>query len=81
MNVSVRIIVASRHDVVQVPVEAVSRDEDGNAVVNVVDANGKTTPRPVTVGLSSNKNIEIVKGLKEGERVALPQAQAAGEGD
>jgi RND family efflux transporter MFP subunit len=81
MNVSVRIIVASRHDVVQVPIEAVTR-EDGEAAVNVVDADGNTTPRPVTVGLSSNKNVEIVKGLREGERVALPEPQAAaGEGD
>jgi HlyD family secretion protein len=81
MNVSVRIIVASRHDVVQVPVEAVTR-EDGEAVVNVVDADGNTTPRPVTVGLASNKNVEIVKGLREGEHVALPEPQAAAaEGD
>jgi HlyD family secretion protein len=79
MNVSVRIIVASRHDVVQVPLEAVTRDEDGRTVVSVVDANGETSPRPVKVGLSSNKNVEVIKGLRVGERVALPEAQAASE--
>jgi RND family efflux transporter MFP subunit len=82
MNVSVRIIVAQRQDVVQVPVEAVSRDEDGETAVNVVDANGDTVLRHVTIGLSSAKNIEIRKGLRAGERVALPEPQAAaGEGD
>jgi multidrug efflux pump subunit AcrA (membrane-fusion protein) len=79
MNVSVRIIVARRHNVVHVPVEAVTRDEDDRTVVTVVDANGETSPRPVTVGLSSNKNVEIVKGLRVGERVALPEVQASSE--
>lgn len=82
MNVSVRIVVARRAHVIQVPVEAVSQDEDGQTIVNVVDANGESSPRAVTLGLSSNKNLEIRKGLRAGERVALPEPQAAaGEGD
>lgn len=83
MNVSVRIVVAKREDVVQVPVEAVSRDEEDHAVVKVIDANGETSPRIVTLGLSSNKNVEIVKGLRAGEHVALPQTAGQGqeEGD
>jgi HlyD family secretion protein len=82
MNVSVRIIVAQRQDVVQVPVEAVSHDEEGHTVVNVVNANGDAVPRQVTTGLSSSKNIEIRKGLRAGEHVALPEPQASsGEGD
>ena len=82
MNVSVRIIVARRAHVVQVPVEAVSQDEDGQTIVNVVDAKGEPTPRAVTIGLSSNKNVEIRKGLRAGEHVALPEPQAAaGQGD
>lgn len=74
MNVSVRIIVARRRHVVQVPLEAVSRDDEDRAVVNVVDATGKTSKRRVTLGLASNKNVEIVSGLRPGQRVALPQA-------
>jgi HlyD family secretion protein len=79
MNVSVRIIVAKREDVVQVPVEAVSRDEEDNAIVKVMGPNGETTPRVVTLGLSSSKNVEIVKGLRAGEHVALPEAQGQGQ--
>ena len=39
--------------------------------------------RIVTLGLSSNKNVEIVKGLRAGEHVALPEAAGQGqeEGD
>jgi RND family efflux transporter MFP subunit len=70
MNVSVRIIVAQRHDVVEVPVDAVSRDEDG-ATVAVIDSNGKSSQRQVKLGLANNKSVEIVKGLRAGERIAV----------
>jgi HlyD family secretion protein len=80
MNVSVRIIVAKRKNVVQIPLEAVSRDEDG-AIVNVVTAAGKESPRTVELGLASNKNVEIVKGLRPGDHVALPQAGSQAAGD
>jgi HlyD family secretion protein len=81
MNVSVRIVVAKRLDVVQVPLEAVSRDEEDRAIVTVVDAAGETSDRQVTLGLASIKNVEIVKGLRVGERVILPEAQSPEEGD
>ena len=81
MNVSVRIVVAKRLDVVQVPLEAVSRDEEDRAIVTVVDAAGETSDRQVTLGLASIKNVEIVKGLRVGERVVLPEAQGPEEGD
>jgi HlyD family secretion protein len=78
MSVSVRIIVAKRLDVVQVPLEAVSRDEEDHALLTVIDASGESTPRRVTLGLSNNKNVEIVKGLRAGERVELPESQGQG---
>src|SRR5919201_949668 len=81
MNVSVRIVVARRLHVVQVPLEAVSRDEEDRPFVNVVGTTGETSLRKVTLGLASNKNVEIVKGLRAGERVALPQSQGGAEGD
>jgi len=81
MNVSVRILVAKRLDVVQVPLEAVARDDEDRPIVNVVDAAGDTAPRRVTLGLASNENVEIVKGLRAGEVVALPETQSQEEGD
>ena len=78
MNVSVRITVAERSGVVQVPLEAVSQDED-EPTVTVIDASGEASQRSVTLGLANNKSVEIVKGLREGERVVLTESQAPAE--
>jgi macrolide-specific efflux system membrane fusion protein len=59
-----------------VPLEAVS-GEDEDAYVNVLDAAGEPVPRKVKLGVSNNKNVEIVKGLRAGERVVLPEAEPA----
>ena len=68
MNVSVRIIVAQRPNVVELPLEAVSRDGD-ESTVTVITASGEESPREVTLGLANNKMVEIVKGLRVGEQV------------
>jgi multidrug efflux pump subunit AcrA (membrane-fusion protein) len=79
MNVSVRITVARRHDVLQVPLEAVTQD-GGESTVTVIDESGNESARTVKLGLANNKSVQIVKGLRAGERVVLPEAQApAGE--
>jgi multidrug efflux pump subunit AcrA (membrane-fusion protein) len=80
MNVSVRIVVAERSDVVELPLEAVSRNDEDRPLVTVMGATGKTTTRPVTLGLANNKSVEIVRGLRAGERVVLAQSEG-GEGD
>ena len=78
MNVSVRIVVARRSDVLQVPLEAVSQDGE-EATVTVLNESGDEIERPVTVGLASNDAIQIVKGLRAGERVVLPEVAPAEE--
>jgi HlyD family secretion protein len=79
MNVSVRITVARRHGVLQVPLEAVTQD-GGESTVTVIDESGNESARTVKLGLANNKSVQIVKGLRAGERVVLPEAQApAGE--
>jgi len=78
MNVSVRIIVAQRRDVVQVPLEVVTQDGD-EATVLVLDASGQPVSRTVKLGLANNKSVEIVKGLRPGERVVPPDASGGGE--
>jgi multidrug efflux pump subunit AcrA (membrane-fusion protein) len=79
MNVSVHIVVAQRRDVVQVPLEAVSRDEDDNPIVTTIDSSGGAAPRKVKLGLANNKNVEIVRGLRAGDRIELPESQGGGE--
>jgi HlyD family secretion protein len=70
MNVSVKIVTQARRNVVIVPLEAVQHDA-GRAIVTVVRSNGTTVARTVRLGLADNKQIEIRRGLRPGERVAL----------
>jgi HlyD family secretion protein len=79
MSVSVHIIVAQRRNVVQVPLEAVSRDDEDRPFVTTVDSAGNSVDHKVTLGLSNNKNVEIVKGLRAGQVIELPEAQGGGE--
>lgn len=78
MNVSVRIIVAQRPNVVEVPLEAVSNDGDEPPTVKVLTASGKESLREVKLGLANNKVVEIVKGLRVGERVVLAEGGEEG---
>jgi HlyD family secretion protein len=79
MNVSVRIIVAQAKDVVQVPIDAVSRDDEDNATVAVIGSDGKESTRKVKLGLANNKSVEVVSGLHAGERVAVQASSGAEE--
>jgi HlyD family secretion protein len=79
MNVSVRIIVAQRRNVLQVPLEAVSRDDEDRAIVEVLDASGEPVTRRVKLGLANNQKVEVVSGLKAGERVMLAKTAAPEE--
>lgn len=75
MNVNARIIVARRSNVVTVPLETLTEDDQGRTSVSVVGAAGETSSRVVVVGLTNNKDAEIKRGLRAGERVALPTAE------
>jgi RND family efflux transporter MFP subunit len=77
MNTSVRIIVAQKKNVVRVPLEAVTQDEEDRAFVTVLDVSGQEVRRSVKIGLESTDVAEIVKGLNAGDRVVLPEVQAA----
>jgi len=65
MNVSVRIIVAERRNVVRVPLEAVV-----GHTVTVVDAGARRSVH-VRLGLADNKQVEVRSGLQAGERVVV----------
>ncbi len=69
MSVRTDVIVGSRGDVLMVPVTAVFNNQ-GTRVVYVVGATS-TEPRRVDLGQSNDRMVEIVAGLREGERVSL----------
>jgi multidrug efflux pump subunit AcrA (membrane-fusion protein) len=71
MNVSVRIVVAQRRDVVRIPLEAVTLAGRRRGSVSVVGPAGRTVRRTVMLGLSDNEHVEVLRGLRTGEHVAL----------
>lgn len=64
MNVDATIVIASKENVLTVPVSAVNR---GNTVTL---ADG--TKKEVTLGLSDSSNVEIISGLNEGDEIVVP---------
>jgi HlyD family secretion protein len=78
MNASVRIIIAQRHHVLEVPLEAVTKNDEDRPVVTVMDAKGRTSLKPVKLGLANNKSVEILKGVRAGQRLVVAPSE---EGD
>ncbi len=67
MFVDVEIQTPSKR-VLQIPREAVIWEEGGQRVILALD-NGKFQPQAVITGMEDSKHIEIVSGLRTGERV------------
>jgi multidrug efflux pump subunit AcrA (membrane-fusion protein) len=68
MNAGVKILSSERKNVLLVSSEAVKRDKQGNAYVQVVN-NQQIKDQPVVIGARDAVNTEIVSGLKEGDQV------------
>jgi len=62
MNATVNFIAQSKDNVLLIPGEAVLREKDGNFVL-VKDADGQSQQRPVYLGISDDKNVEILSGV------------------
>jgi HlyD family secretion protein len=71
VNVEVRILVNERRGVVVVPREAVGED-GGQHYVFVVEGN-IVQRRNIRVGIANASNYEVLAGLTDGDRVALPR--------
>ena len=69
MTIRADVVVGTRTNVLMVPVTAVFNNQ-GTRVVYVTGATG-TEMRPVDLGESNDRMVEIVAGLREGERVSL----------
>lgn len=69
MNGDATLTINVKLSVLSVPVEAVT-ERDGKEVVFVVEK-GRAKKRPVTLGLASDTDYEVVSGLSEGEKVIV----------
>lgn len=76
INVNVKIHSKERRNVLAVPRAAVQIENEKRFVFVLQDSLGKTTlaRRDVQVGIASATSYEIINGLKETDRVALPGA-------
>lgn len=68
--VRVRLEQAQVGNAITLPQQAVTRSPQGDTVM-VVDAEGKTIPRPVKIGGQQNGQWVILSGLKAGEQVMV----------
>lgn len=92
MNANAEIVVNQKKDVLYVPVDAIqkrngksfvrlartdqSKEQKPNAVSS--EASQQFEMREVETGISTEQYIEIVKGLKEGDRVVVTSQQSTG---
>lgn len=70
MNANVEIIADERDDVLQAPVQSIVSIGD-SYVAFVYTENGPELRKDIRIGASNDKTVEIVGGLKEGERVIM----------
>ena len=78
MTVQVDIETGSAKQVLAMPIVALGeRGKDGRFTVQVLDAANKQQPRQVKVGLQDGAKVQVVDGLKAGEKVLLAPPSAA----
>ncbi|MCY4744154.1 efflux RND transporter periplasmic adaptor subunit [Pelomonas sp. UHG3] len=78
MTVQVDIETGSAKQVPAMPIVALGeRGKDGRFTVTVLDAAGKQTPRQVKVGLQDGAKVQVLDGLKTGDKVLLAPPSAA----
>ena len=70
MYADVHLNANSRPNVLTVPIEAIRRGENNTSVL-VVDDQNRVQARDVQLGVESSRDVEIVAGLKEGEKVIV----------
>jgi HlyD family secretion protein/macrolide-specific efflux system membrane fusion protein len=80
MTADVRIHIETRPGVLALPIEAVAKEGGKSYVTKVttgVDGRPRTDKAEVQVGARNDRELEVVGGLKEGERVLIKPGSAA----
>ncbi|MFA5157136.1 MAG: HlyD family efflux transporter periplasmic adaptor subunit [Candidatus Omnitrophota bacterium] len=71
MNATVNFIIDSKDNAILVPLEAVHEDKDGDYVMVKNNAANEPARRTVVLGVSDDKNIEIVSGLGINDKIIM----------
>ncbi|MFC5431684.1 macrolide transporter subunit MacA [Paraburkholderia denitrificans] len=77
MTAQVNIVLGNADNALSIPVAALGKQsKDGTYAVRVLRADGSTETRAVRIGLNNNVHVEVLAGLKDGERVVIGEADA-----
>ncbi|HKB78290.1 MAG TPA: efflux transporter periplasmic adaptor subunit, partial [Thermoanaerobaculia bacterium] len=78
-SVNVQIIVGEKPSALVIPRGALMRDGDQRFVFQY--SGGKAKRTPVQVGLIGPNDVEVLRGVKEGDRVILPGSSPLQDGE
>lgn len=78
-NVNLSIKTLEKNDALLLPPQAI-QDQSGKSIVFIIEA-GLAKQHEVTVGISDEKQVEILSGLKEGEKVIIDASPSLKDGD
>jgi macrolide-specific efflux system membrane fusion protein len=71
MSANVNIIEAKRENVLLIPLEAVRQDREGSFVFLSQGERNRPLKQSVRLGISDDKNVEVISGLGANDRVAI----------
>ena len=71
MSANVEVVEAARKDVLLIPVEAVTKEQDDTYVTVKTGPRSKMERRAVALGLSDERNIEVLSGLSTADTVIV----------
>ncbi|WP_322081241.1 macrolide transporter subunit MacA [Burkholderia sp. BCC1972] len=77
MTAQVNIVLGDARNALSIPAAALGeKRKDGTCAVRVLRADGSTETRHVRIGINNNVRVEVLAGLKDGERVVIGEASA-----
>ena len=75
MTAQVNIVLGNARNALSIPAAALGeKRKDGTYTVRVLRADGSTETRNVRIGINNNVRVEVLAGLKDGERVVIGEA-------
>jgi len=81
MYAEAKLILKEHKDALTVPIQAVERNNTGDASVLTVDRDGRVQQRQVKLGMESSDRVEVMAGLKDTDRVILGNHSEFHEGE
>jgi len=81
LSANVTIFGEKRTNIVTVPIRAIFSDESGNDIIYYATKDSIKNSQPVKLGINDLQKVEIIEGLKAGQRISLQEPIKAVEKD